>query len=513
MAETITSQGNDYTNRDFDSWIVELRTRVNAALPTWTDFNTANFGNILLEMFAHTLDIMSFYQDQQYLETRIVFAQLRRSMIALGKNVGFELPGAVEATADLEFTFADAVPRTTDLIIPAGTVVRTNDQVENVEFDLIAPATIAAGLIQVTLQSAENARAQFENINADGTADQKIPVPATPYLDGSGVVVFGVDTYVEVDDFLSSGPTDFVFRVIVDDKDRATLVFGDGINGAIPNGAGTANYKTGGGIDGNVDANAINTFRDGATFSTVGGEFVQLLVRNPIAAGGGVNRMSVEEARVAIPASLRTVGNRSVTRDDFEDNAKKVRGVARAMMLTSDDDAGIPENTGRLYIVPVGGGIPSAALKTEVADFINNEFPPTITFTFTVEDPVLLITSFDATTHLNTGISEADARTAVEASLDAFFSLLLASGATNEQIDFGFKIRTERMPVGALLGEIPFSDLFNAVRDAALPDGRLAFRKVEEDTFVPANDVTLFDTEFPILGSISLTNGVTLAAY
>jgi len=513
MAETITSQASDYTNRDFDSWIIELRTRVNAALPTWTDFNTANFGNILLEMFAHTLDVMSFYQDQQYLETRIVFAQLRRSMIALGKNVGFELPGAVEATADLEFTFADGIARTTDLIIPAGTVLRTNDQVDNVEFDLIAPATITAGLIQVTGQSAENARAQSENVNADGTPDQRIGIPATPYLDGSGEVTFGVDVYLEVDDFLSSGPTDFVFRVEVDDKDRATLVFGDGINGAIPNGAGTVDYKTGGGLSGNVDANAINTFRDGATFTTLGGDFVQLLVRNPSAASGGVDRMSVEEARVAIPASLRTAGNRSVTRDDFEDNAKKVRGVARAMMLTSDDDATIPENTGRLYIVPVGGGIPSLALKTEVADFINTTFPPTITFTFTVEDPILLITSFDAVTHLTTGVTETEARTAVEASLDAFFSLLLATGAVNEQIDFGFKIRTERMPSGSLLGEIPFSDLFNAVRDAALPDGRLAFRKVEEDSFVPANDVTLFDTEFPVLGSIALTNGETLASY
>ena len=83
----------------------------------------------------------------------------------------------------------------------------------------------------------------------------------------------------------------------------------------------------------------------------------------------------------------------------------------------------------------------------------------------------------------------------------------------NEQIDFGFKIRTERMPAGSPTGELPFSDLFNAVRDAALPDGRLAFRKVEEDSFVPADDVAVLDTEFPVVGSISLTNGETLAPY
>jgi len=513
MVSTITSQASDFTSRDFDSWVIQLRSNVNAAFPGWTDFNTSNFGNILLEMFAHTLDVLSFYQDQQYLETRIMFAQLRRSMIALGKNVGFELPGAVAATADLEFTFADGLTRATDLIIPQGTVVRTNDLTDNVEFDLLAPATITAGLIQVSSQSAEQARAQVQAITADGTADQRAQLNATPYLDRSASVLFGITAWTEVDDFLSSGPADTVFRVAVDENDRAALIFGDGINGAIPSGGGTVDYKTGGGSQGNVDANTIDTFRDGSVFTTIGGESVQLLVRNPSAASGGVDRMSVEEARVAIPASLRTVGNRSVTRDDFEDNAKKVRGVARAMMLTSDDDATIPENTGRLYIVPVGGGLPSAALKTEVADFINTSFPPTITFTFSVEDPVLLIISFDAVTHLNPGVTEVEARTAVEASLDAFFSLLNADGSENSQIDFGFKIRTERMPAGSLTGEIPFSDLFNAVRDAALPDGRLAFRKVEEDTFVPANDVVLLDTEFPVVGSISLTNGQTSAPY
>ena len=107
MVDTITEQISDFTARDFDSWVIELRNKVNAAFPSWTDFNTANFGNILLEMFAHTLDVVSFYQDQQFLETRVVFARLLKSMINLGKNVGFTLPGNSVATATLEITIAD----------------------------------------------------------------------------------------------------------------------------------------------------------------------------------------------------------------------------------------------------------------------------------------------------------------------------------------------------------------------------------------------------------------------
>jgi len=511
MVDTITQRASDFTNRDFDSWVVELRARSNAAFPNWTDFNTANFGNLTLEMFAHTLDVISFTQDQQYLETRVVFARLRRSMIALGKNVGFRLPGATVATVDLEITIADGIAVTGDIVLPKGTVVKTLDLSEDVEFDLVSDTVIPFGFIQVTTAAAENARERSDTFVADGQPNLPVQLSQVPFVDGSadGLVVIAGNAYDEQEDFLNSGPADKHFVVDVNDGDRATLRFGDGINGEAPSGSGIVTYKTGGGSSGNVDANTLVQFRDGDRFTSLQGENVQLTVRNPSGTSDAVDRMGVEEARVAIPASLRTTGERSVTQQDFEDNARKVRGVARSMMLTSDDDPSIPENTGKLYIVPVGGGLPSALLKTQVADFINGSFPTTLTFTFSVEDPVLLILSITATVFLNTGVSETDARTAIEAAYDGFFALTLDSGAINEQIDFGFRIRKNKMPAGTLIGEIPFSDLFSAIRDSALPDTSLALRKVDEDLFIPTEDQPVLDTEFPVVGSIVLINGVT----
>lgn len=518
MVATITERASDFTSRDFDSWILELRARANTAFPGWTDFNTANFGNILLEMFAHTLDVLSFTQDQQFLETRIVFARLRRSMIGLGKLVGFTLPGAAVATADLEITIADGIPRATAITVPKGTVIKTPDLEEQVEFDLTADAVIPAGSTQITDAAAANSREQTQDLIADGSATQRFILEKTPFVDGSadGNVVFGVDVFTEVENFLSSGPTDNNFRVDVDDNDQGTLVFGDGINGKQPLGAGNVIYRTGGGAAGNVDANTLREFRDTNRFPTVPGDLVALLVRNPVQAAGGRDRMSVEEARVAIPASVRTAGNRSVTRDDFEDNALKVRGVARSMMLTSDDDGAIPENTGELLIVPVGGGLPSASLKTEVKDLIDTEFPPTLTFTFTIEDPVLKIISIEATVFLALGVTEVAARQAIEDAYDAFFALVNPDGSVNRQIDFGFKIRDTVMPPGSTQGEIPWSDLFNVIRDAPDPTGKLVNRKVDEDSVLFAtfpDDVLLLDREFPILGSVSLLNGDTLSPF
>lgn len=511
MVDTITERASDFTSRDFDSWIIELRNRVQSAFPSWTDFNTANFGNILLELFAHTLDVMSFTQDQQFLETRIVFATLRKSMINLGKLVSFTLPGASVASVDLTFTIADGNPRVSDIIIPKGTVLVTIEG--DTEFDLLQDVTISAGQIQVTGASAENARERTTNFVTDGSPNQEVVLAEVPYVDQSSVVTVLGTPWTEQTDLLSSGPTDLHYFVDVDEDQRATVKFGDGINGAIPTGAAIAVYKTGGGEDGNVEALSIGSFRDSNQFPTLAGEQVQLTVFNPVGAGGGVDRMSVEEARVAIPASVRTAGARSVTREDFEDNALKVRGVARAMMLTSDEDPGIPDNEGRLYIVPVGGGLPSAALKTEVLDFINNNFPPCLTFTFTVEDPVLVVINISATVFLVPGKTEVDTRTAIEAAYDAFFALNNPDGSVNTDIDFGFRIRTNKMPPGTLVGELPFSDLFNAMRDAVDDTGDLVLRKIEEDSFTPADDVPILDTQFPIIGSITLVNGDTAAAF
>lgn len=514
---TLTARAANFTDKDLDSWILFLRALARATFPTWTDFNKANAGNLLLELFAHTLDSISYTQDQQHRETRISWAQLRRSMIHLGRLAGFKLPTAVAATVDLEITFAVATPLATDVIFPKGTVVKTVDLAENIEFDLTADATIPAGQIQVTTAASENSREQVEAFVADGSPNQAFQLAAVPYLDGSVITVIAAVTWEEKDSFLNSGPTDKHFTVEVDERDRGRVVFGDGINGEKPTGAITFTFRIGGGEVGNVEANKLVEFRDGNRFPSLDGTEVSVTVRNPIKAAGGADRMTVEEARVAIPASFATVGGRSVTQDDFENNALKDRGVARAMMLTSDDDPSIPENTGELYVMPVGGGLPSAALKTSVlALFLPVNiapFPPTITFILTIEDPGLKIIPVTATVLLQPGVSEPDARTAIETDLAAYFSLLTPAGGINDQIDFGFKIRKNKMPAATAVALLPFSDIISVIADARLPSGAKAIRSVDEDTLVPADDVTILDTEFPTLGTILLTNSDTSGAF
>ena len=503
MANGLFERLVDFTDRDFESWRASLRQRAAVKFPQWTDFNRANIGNLLLELFAHTLDVVSFTQDQQLLETRVVTARQRKSMISIGKGFGFFLPGAEDATVDLEFTIADGQPRARNITIPSGTEVRTEDVQSPVSFFTIADAVITAGLIQVSNVPAEHAESQQDTTVLDGSADQEFELAVSPYIDGTSVVDVAGDAYTQVTDgLIYHGPTEKVYEVVVDENGRATLRWGDGVNGFLPTGVATIDYKVGGGSPGNVDPNTISKLT--GTFTDAAGIPVQLTVRNPSDAGGGVDRMSTEEARIAIPASLLTIGQRSITRDDFELNARRVRAVARSLLLTADDNPSIPEYTARVYIIPVGGGLPSVALKAEVLTELTVTRPPPVGMAVFVLDPTLKIISISATVYLEAGFSEADVRQNIEDSLDAFFALNNADRSPNRQIDFGAHVKSAD---GTVAAEIPFSDLFNAVRDAA------GVRKLDKATFSPATDTSLALEEFPVLGSISLLNGDTASSF
>jgi uncharacterized phage protein gp47/JayE len=492
---SLTRRRIDFTSKDFESWLVELRLMAQSVYPSWTDHNRANIGNLQHELFAHTLDVMTHSIDQQTNERLVICARQRKSMIDLGKFVGYELPGATEASVDLEFTLSDGTPRSHDVIIPAGTRVRAPDAVNPVTFWVVAGARILAGTIQISNVAARNAEPQIDSFTGDGSLHQKVKLARTPYLDQSAQVVVGGDVYTEVDNLLLYDATDKVFMVEVDEADQASLMFGDNVNGLAPTGIGSCAYDTGGGVIGNVEANTISEVLDSLQDEL--GASVICVVRNPSLAGGGTDRMTVEEARVAIPESVLTANLVTCSRDQFEINARRVRGVARSLVLVHDDDATIPEYQSDVYIVPTGGGLPSAALKAEVLNEITVVRPQPVGMDVFVLDPALKIISITATVFLKQGYTQAEVRANIEAALDAFFALTDAEGNPNPLVDFGFHVKDYR---GMSVAEVPWSDIFNAVRDAE------GVRKVSQ-TFIPAADVTLLNNEFPVLGSIFLNDG------
>ena len=491
----------DYTDKDFDALRFRLRNLIRSVFPEWTDFNVANFGNLLVELFAHVGDVLTFYQDTQARQARITTATQRRALLGLVKLIGYSPPSATPATADLRVTLG-SIP-TGSVTIPVGTVVKTQEITDPIAYQLLADAIIPGGADPpVVTVAVQNSETQADVFSTSGLANQAFVLSKTPYIDATAIVTSGNGAYSQVDNFLLSGPADLHYTVTVDQNDRATIRFGNAINGAIPVGSVFVEYKTGGGSAGRVEANKLVVL-DGV-WSDSFGNVVSVSVTNLNASSGGSDRQSVAQIKQRAPASLRAL-TRSVTRDDFEVNARRVADVARAIMVTRNEDPGVPENAGFLYIVPVGGGVASTTLLGQVETMVTVTYPSTLTFSVTVASAVYRSVNVFAVIYVRQGQNKASVAQAVRDALETFFAVQNADGTDNENIDFGGNIRDAD---GNVISELALSDIFNVVRDVA------GVRKVGSglSDFLlndARDDVALGTFEFPVLGTVTLRDGDT----
>lgn len=498
----------DYTDKDFDALRVRMFNLIDSVFPTWSDKSKANFANILVESFAWLVDILCFYQDQQAREGRWGTAVIRKSLIAMGKLINYVLPGATAASADVVITISNA-SALTGTVTPVGAVpvvVKTEAITDPIRGEIVSPLPftidVATGFKEFQW---EHSLTQPPFIVASTSlADQKYLLPFGPFLDDGSDEVSTVSqgTFTRVTSFLNSGPTDAHYRIQVDQNDRAEVIFGDGNNGVIPVGNITVNYRTGGGIFGNVEPGALKKV-EGSFVDSVGNP-AYLIASNAVGAQGGEPREEVEAARVNGPESIRVV-NRTVAREDYEINAKKVNGVGRALMLTSNEDVSIDENRGFLYIVPSTGGDPSQTMLDNCEYICTVTYPNTITFQFEARGAVYLAINVYAVVFLREEQVPSTAKASILSDLADYFEPMLASGAPNPNIDFGFNYKDAD---GLPAGEIAWSDIHNVVRDNP------AVRKVGPGaTDFTLNglhdDVPIPNWQFPKLGTVTIINGDT----
>jgi hypothetical protein len=234
------------------------------------------------------------------------------------------------------------------------------------------------------------------------------------------------------------------------------------------------------------------------------GSVAYLSVTNPNQASGGIPREEVEAARVNAPESIR-VPVTTVAREDYEINAKRVPGVGRALMLTSNEHSGIGENRGDLFIVPKTGGTPSQTMLDSVFHMCTVQYPNTITFQLAVKPAVYMSINVLAVIYLRERHTPATVKADIVTALQSHFSPTLASGAPNPDIDFGFNYKDAD---GEPAGEIAWSDIQNIVRDVT------GVRKIDpgNEGFLlngMRSDIPIPNWQFPKLGTVTVINGDT----
>jgi hypothetical protein len=286
--------------------------------------------------------------------------------------------------------------------------------------------------------------------------------------------------------------------VVVDSLDRATVRWGDGRNGLPPSGTLTLRYKTGGGGRGNVEPGAIRVVE--SSILDARGQPVQVAVTNPSRANDGVDRETIEHAKVVAPLTLRAPA-RSVAREDFVVHALDVPGVARALMLTRNEDPTISENTGDLVIVPHGGGLPSQALLDAILRQVTNVYPRTLTFEVRALPTPYRLVDVAASISLRPDAAPADVGRRIRERLAVFFAPSLPNGTPNRAVDHGFNLRA----ADEAEGRLAWSDVANLVLDT--PGVRKLGRGAVDLTLNgQATDLVITTREFPALGQVSLFN-------
>ncbi|WPB55021.1 putative baseplate assembly protein [Xylophilus sp. GOD-11R] len=126
-------------------------------------------------------------------------------------------------------------------------------------------------------------------------------------------------------DLLTSDRGAYDYVVETENRGRAVLRFGDGVNGRAPAEAETlvARLRVGNGVAGNVGAEAI-----AHVVAPWAGDVLR--VRNPLPARGGVDGLSVQKARLDAPHAFRRQ-ERAVTPADYAAVAERAPGVQRAV--------------------------------------------------------------------------------------------------------------------------------------------------------------------------------------
>jgi hypothetical protein len=388
----------DYMARDYDSLLQAMRAQIPDKLPEWTEYAAeADFGNVLLQLFAHMGDILSYYQDRVANESFLASAQTRRSVIDHLKLIGYRMTTAVPAATRLLVTVPKA---STGLVtINRGAAVGTANQPgrPSVRFEYNGTAPLTIDLDALPADPADATRKIYtEGIPveqgrlvpdevvgvSDGSPGQRFP------LLRAGIILRSLgptqaaspDIVVRTElggvtqswtpqrslAFSRGSQRDFV--VDIDEDDRATLRFGDGrITGAIPPVGSTirVTYRVGGGALGNVAANTIRTVVDAPTLATAGAR-----VFNPAPATGGAGRESIEHAVDNAPAVFRSL-ERAVTAEDYRALALSVNGVGK--VRASADR----RNVITLFVAPAEGGQVSDVLAAALLAYFADKRPIT----------------------------------------------------------------------------------------------------------------------------------------
>lgn len=180
----------DYIARDFASIRSQLIEYTKKHFPdTYTDFNDASIGMLLIELNAAVGDMLSFNTDRAVQETMLDFAQEKRSLLALARTYGLKIPFKRPSVTIVDFSVDVPVKGDTFDLSYCPLIVR-------------GASVIGAGQNFETLYDID-----FSSPFTSGIANRTI----VPNIDGTGKIVNYTITKREI---VVAGRTKYYKRIV-----------------------------------------------------------------------------------------------------------------------------------------------------------------------------------------------------------------------------------------------------------------------------------------------------------
>lgn len=432
----------DYTNLGYDALRESMLAIARQTLPEWTDHTENDLGVLLIELFAYASDITLYYQSRIASQLFPATCDEPESLVQLLRLLGYELRSAPSATVELAVAVnaAQVLPVT----IPAGTVFLAQTAAgpgDRVQFESVRDVTLTSAVLGPAIE--ENLRwylpvsaVEGKTVTAellgtsDGSANQLYSLGEGPVIAGSITVTVtgpgGSSLWHEVRTLAAAGPVQRCFMVQRGADGTVTLLFGDGVNGAIPpKGSGLAQvevhatYRVGGGPQGNVPP--------GTSFTSSVSALRKITA--PAGGAGGAAAESIGGARELAPRLFRAQ-DRAVTADDYAELALRTPGVGkvRAVALNWNDVL--------LYVAPSGRvEQPSELLRRDL--LANFEASRMVTSVVRVVGPEPADIYLRATVRAEPYYLQDDVRAAVTGAAAALIAF--------DSIDFGQPIYLSRL--------------------------------------------------------------------
>jgi Baseplate J-like protein len=347
----------DYTSRDYASILSDMTSLIPNFSPTWTNRDPADFGMVLLELFAYMGGIINYYIDRAANEALITTATQRRSVLQIATLLGYNPTSSTASTVTLTFQNSTSSAVSLPALTQVATSLVANATTSQIIFETHDPVTIPAksgttnGSVTVKATQGETVSNEIIGVS-DGTPNQTYQLVNTSVINDSIQITINGVSYQKVENLIDSNSYDPAFSVITNAEGITYIIFGDSVSGRIPpNGLQIyATYRVGGGTIGNIASNTIKYLIKVPGGSIPAGVTVtnqDISTSGDGAATGGADTESTDSIRINAPLSVRSI-NRAVSLADYAYLAVQVSGVSKAI-ATADVYTSVT-----LYFAPAG---------------------------------------------------------------------------------------------------------------------------------------------------------------